>query len=106
VEAASYYSLRHGEAVAIGMVAVARLAEERSLCEPGLASLLTRVLTNFDLPVEIPAGLNPSTFINAVKVDKKRAGGLVRFAVPVKIGEVKTGIVLDVDFAALLPEAA
>lgn len=106
VESASNYKLRHGESVAIGMAAVARLAEERGLCDPGLTELITRVLSNLGLPIEIPRGLNPTTFINSVKVDKKRAGGLVRFAVPVRIGEVKTGIVLEVDFATLLPEAS
>ena len=106
VEAASNYSLRHGEAVAIGTVAIARIAEAKGLCETGISQQISTVLSNLGLPIEIPFGLNPATFANAVKVDKKRTGGLVRFVIPVKIGEVKTGVTLDIDIPSLLPEAA
>jgi shikimate kinase / 3-dehydroquinate synthase len=104
-EAASNYKLRHGEAVAIGMVAVARLAEKEELCPPGLAGQIQSVLDGLGLPTEIPSGLDPEVYLTALKLDKKRADGKVRFAVPVQIGEVQTGIVLDTNFATLLPEA-
>lgn len=106
IEAASNYRLRHGEAVAIGMAAVARLAEESHLCQPGLAAQIIRVLAILDLPTEIPSGLDSGVYMKALKLDKKRSDGKILFAVPTRIGEVRPGIELDVDFAALLPEAA
>jgi len=106
IEAASNYTLRHGEAVSIGMVAIARLAQERGLCQPELAELLSAVLSKLGLPVEFPRGLNPLTFENAVKLDKKKAAGQVRFVIPVKIGEVQPGVALDFNLPSLLPEEA
>jgi 3-dehydroquinate synthase len=53
VELASGYSLRHGEAVAIGLAAETRLAEELNLAEKGLAEKLRADLQKLGLPVDI-----------------------------------------------------
>ena len=95
LEKASNFSLRHGEAVAIGMVAEARVAERMRLAHAGLADLIIGVLKGIGLPTEIPANLNRRTVLDAIQLDKKRAGGVVRFALPIRIGEVRTGIAVD-----------
>jgi 3-dehydroquinate synthetase len=95
VELASHYKLRHGEAVAVGMVAEARLAEGLGLAEPGLADTIARTLEGLGLPTKIPAALDNQTIQKAIQVDKKLARGKVRFALPVRIGEVKTGVVIE-----------
>jgi 3-dehydroquinate synthetase len=95
VELASHYKLRHGEAVAVGMVAEARLAEGLGLAEPGLADTIARTLEGLGLPTKIPAALDHQTIQKAIQVDKKLARGKVRFALPVRIGEVKTGVVIE-----------
>ena len=95
VELASGYQLRHGEAVAIGLVAEARLSEQIGLAETGLAENIARTLANLGLPTEIPSGLDTEMMIQAIGLDKKHAGGKVRFALPVKVGEVKTGVEID-----------
>ena len=95
VELASGFRLRHGEAVAIGMVAETRLAEQIGLAEAGLNETISGVLRGLGLPVEIPPGMALENILKAIGTDKKRAGGKVRFALPVKIGEVKEGIVID-----------
>jgi shikimate kinase/3-dehydroquinate synthase len=92
VEHASGYRLRHGEAIAIGMVAEARLSERLKLAEMGLAETIAATLHGLGLPTEIPPGLNRELIDRAIKVDKKRAGGSVRFALPIKVGEVRVGI--------------
>ena len=92
VEQASGYRLRHGEAVAIGMVAEARLSERLRLAETGLAETIAETLHGLGLPTEIPTGLNRELIERAMQVDKKRAGGSVRFALPVRVGEVRVGI--------------
>lgn len=97
VEVASGYRLRHGEAVAIGMVAEARLAERLGLAQPGLSCTIIKALQALGLPVEVPAGLNEQALKQSLKLDKKRAAGQVRFALPVRIGEVRTGVVIDLD---------
>jgi 3-dehydroquinate synthetase len=92
VELVSGFSLLHGEAVAIGMVAEARLAERLTVAGPGLSDALVDALTSLGLPVEIPQDLDHRKIIQAMKVDKKKESGVVRFALPVKIGEVKVGV--------------
>lgn len=95
IELASGYRLRHGEAVAIGMVIEARLAEDSGLASQGLAETITNVLNYLGLPVAIPAGIQRNAILKAIGVDKKRAGGKVRFALPCRIGAVQTGIEIE-----------
>jgi len=95
LEKATHFSLRHGEAVSIGMVLEARIAESMQLAHAGLSDLITSVLTRLGLPTELPAHLDRQAAMDAIQLDKKRAGGVVRFALPVRIGEVKTGIPVD-----------
>jgi shikimate kinase/3-dehydroquinate synthase len=92
VELVSGFSLLHGEAVGIGMVAEARLAERLTVASPGLSDAIAESLIRLDLPVEIPENLDRAELIRAMRVDKKKAQGVVRFALPVRIGEVKVGV--------------
>ena len=95
VELVSGFSLLHGEAVAIGMVAEARLAERLTVAGRGLSEALAETLAALGLPVEIPKSMDRAQLIRAMKVDKKQAAGVVRFALPVKIGEVKIGVEVE-----------
>lgn len=95
VELASNFRLSHGESVAIGMVAEARLAERIGLARQGVARRIEAVLAGVGLPVEIPPDLPRERIIDAMRLDKKRAAGKVRFALPVDIGEVRTGVVIE-----------
>jgi shikimate kinase/3-dehydroquinate synthase len=95
VELVSGFSLLHGEAVAIGIVAEARLAERLAMASPGLSDALERVFVALGLPVEIPKDMNQDKLISAMKVDKKKKSGVVRFALPVKIGEVRVGVEIE-----------
>jgi shikimate kinase/3-dehydroquinate synthase len=92
LEKASNYQVRHGEAVAIGMVAEARLAERIGLAERGLSEIIAYTLIGLGLPTEIPLHLDTELIETAMQLDKKRAEGVVRFALPVRIGEVKVGV--------------
>jgi len=95
VELVSGYRLRHGEAVSIGMMAEARLAEMLGIAQVGLADQISAVLVGLALPVKIPAELDQQAVIGAIQVDKKRVAGKVRFALPVRIGEVRVGVEID-----------
>jgi 3-dehydroquinate synthetase len=103
VELVSKFRMLHGEAVAVGMVAEAKLAERLSIADPGLADRLAEALSGLGLPVEIPKDLPRSELISAMKVDKKKSNGIIRFALPVRIGEVKAGIEVE-DLASVLKE--
>ncbi len=92
VEQAMRFTLSHGEAVAIGTVVEARIAETLGLAEKGLADRLAAVLGGLGLAVTLPPGLDRAACLRAIRLDKKRAAGVVRFALPVRIGLVKTGV--------------
>ena len=77
------------------MVAEARLAERLTVAGKGLSDALAETLSALGLPVEIPTGFGRNELIRAMKVDKKKAAGVVRFALPVKIGEVKVGVKVE-----------
>ena len=95
VELVSGFSTLHGEAVAIGMVAEARLADHLAVADPGLSDALEKALTALGLPIEIPENLDRNKIISTMRLDKKKKSGVIRFALPVKIGEVKVGVSLE-----------
>ncbi len=95
LEAASGYRLRHGQAVAIGLVVEARLAERLGLAEKGLAEQIAAILLGLGLPVKIPDGLPRSRLLQAMEFDKKKSGGVLRFALPIRLGEVQPGVTVE-----------
>jgi 3-dehydroquinate synthase len=85
VEALSGMEVRHGEAVALGMVAAARISEELRLMAKDDAGrqrwLLGRL--GFDLK---PPSLEVSELLRVMRKDKKVKGGSIRFVLPTGIG--------------------
>ena len=80
----SFGGRTHGEAIAIGMVFAARLAEARSLCEHGLAARTVRLLKSLGL--ETQGTLPPVADIEgAFRLDKKFHAG-VRFVLLEDVG--------------------
>jgi shikimate kinase/3-dehydroquinate synthase len=100
LELASGFHLRHGEAVAIGIVVEAHLAEILGLAENGLSQQIASVLARGGLPVAIPGNLDRDAIRHAITVDKKKALGRVRFALPVRIGQVQMGVDVPDDVLA------
>ena len=100
LELVSEYRLRHGEAVAIGMVVEARLAEHLGLAEKGFSLSIESILAAMELPVAIPGGLDRAAIRRAISMDKKKARGRVRYALPARIGQVLIGIDVPDDVLA------
>jgi 3-dehydroquinate synthase len=95
IEKGSGYDIRHGEAVSIGMVYETRLSEKIGIARTGLVKEISGVLRGLGLPVDIPAGVDRDQLISDMQFDKKKMDGLIRFALPVEIGEIKTGVVVS-----------
>jgi 3-dehydroquinate synthase len=89
VELVSKFQLRHGEAVAIGIVAEAKLAERLTVAGNGLSDKIRTVLSALGLPVEIPEELPREEIRFAMRVDKKKNAKAIRFALPAEIGKVE-----------------
>jgi 3-dehydroquinate synthetase len=86
IEQASGYALLHGEAVAVGMVLEARLAERIGVAERGTAQRVEQAVRAAALPVARPDTLSPGTILEATRLDKKSRGGAVAYALPARIG--------------------
>lgn len=97
VELVSRFQLRHGEAVAIGMVIEARLAERLTVASKGLPETVAESLKALCLPVQIPEGLPRDQIAQAMRVDKKKNADSIRFALPVEIGKVELVDITDLE---------
>ena len=78
----------HGEAVAMGMVAVGQLAVQRGLWKEIDAKRQTQLIKKANLPYKWP-GLELENVLRSLQGDKKVKDGKVSFVMPVKIGDVK-----------------
>ncbi len=99
IEKLSDGGVAHGDAVAVGIVAAARLAERLSgrvkdadgrdfVCEKGLAEKLEGDFSAIGLPTICPYGAEDMA--GAMSKDKKSEDGGINFILPVRIGEVRT----------------
>jgi 3-dehydroquinate synthase len=95
LETVSEYRLRHGEAVAIGIVAEARLAERLGIAAPGLSETIADTLLKLGLPVKVPPNLSREDIIRTMRFDKKMNSGAIHFSLPVRVGEVRVGVEVE-----------
>ncbi|MBD3174515.1 MAG: 3-dehydroquinate synthase, partial [Armatimonadia bacterium] len=84
---AGYRKLRHGEAVAVGMVGAAMVGVRAGTCDESLVERVRRCVEAAGLPASAP-GLAADEVLAALTRDKKAARGEVRWVLPVGIGEV------------------
>lgn len=87
IESVSELKVWHGEAVAIGMIAEARISNKLGRLDQKEVSRLKSLITRASLPTEIP-DLEVEKIIQAMKHDKKILQGKLRFALPKSIGNV------------------
>jgi len=91
VETLSGYTVRHGEAVAIGMMYATRLAHRIGQCDARVPERVEKLISDYALPVSLSfLRRRPSVteLMDAIQVDKKAEGGKVRLVLPKKVGEV------------------
>jgi 3-dehydroquinate synthase len=90
IEVASSYQLVHGEAVALGMRAAARVAIGRGLAAPELEATIVAALARLRLPTDLDAWLTGDLGDAVERLlahDKKRSGGQVSYVVIARLGE-------------------
>ena len=88
LEKLSGFSLRHGEALSIGLVAAARIAAELGLADLPLAERIEGALAAWGLPTRCPP-FGVEAIWTAMAHDKKRRGGSLRWILPRAIGHVE-----------------
>ena len=101
-----YGTLAHGEAVALGMVAAAKLGEALGETEPGTAARIEALLAALALPTalgRVAPGVSAAALAEAMLSDKKRYGGEIRFVLLDRIGSCRVVPLAPADVAARLP---
>jgi 3-dehydroquinate synthase len=88
LEAASNYSLSHGEAVALGLIAEAELGERLGITESGTARSLEELLRRFGALPHGSAHWSAEAVMTAMRADKKNRAGAIRMALLARIGAV------------------
>jgi len=92
----------HGEAVSLGIVAEARLAERRGLATGATADRQERLLDRLGLPVRL-SGVDADAVVAAIRHDKKARDGQVPFVLAPAIGAFRlVHDVTDADVRAVL----
>lgn len=84
-----YTRFLHGEAVAMGMVAEARVSAALGLCRPEVVERLRALLERSGLPVELPADIDDEKLAGAIELDKKVRGGKVKFVALEALGRTR-----------------
>lgn len=85
---AGYGQWLHGEAVSLGMVIAAAIAQQAGMFAEADVMRQRQLLAALGLPVSYDGPVQASAILAAIQVDKKVAGKQVRWVMPRSIGEV------------------
>jgi 3-dehydroquinate synthase len=86
IETLSGFRLAHGEAVAIGMVAEARVAARLGMLSAAALARIARLCDATGLPTAVPPAFTPAAILQVARHDKKNRQGRVAYALPTRIG--------------------
>lgn len=107
IESCCGFSLRHGECVALGMLAACRLSRALGLLDSSTVDRVAVLLGRFGLPTRLEPAIAVEEILAAMRNDKKASGGSPRFVLltgvgrPVTRGDVPESQVREV-FESLL----
>ena len=102
LEAISHYGkFQHGEAISIGQIVAATLSTKLTSLSPVEAQRITELFQRAGLPTELKWSKSQRTkLVAAMQLDKKVAGGDVKFVLARRIGQVEFGCSVPADLLA------
>ncbi len=89
LEIATNFSFSHGQAVAIGCVVEAKLAQKLGLAKPEFVTEVKERFAAAGLPTELPPNVTFASLKDIMQKDKKHQGKTVTFALPCANGDVR-----------------
>lgn len=87
--ALGYGQMRHGECVALGLVAEARWAVARGDCDAKIVRDIVDVLDTLEMSTTPPKGLDVAALVAAAGADKKLSRGTLSTAILEKMGQAR-----------------
>ncbi|MDQ6796605.1 MAG: 3-dehydroquinate synthase [Actinomycetota bacterium] len=106
LETAGRYGLRHGEAVAVGLVFAARLSHRLGRIDEDRVAEHLEVVAGYGLPTTVPAGTDEGEWVDLMARDKKAVNGFTLVLDGPRGPEVVVGINradLDATLAEMRP---
>ena len=94
-----YKRFKHGEAVAMGMMAAAHIGEAAGITPPLVRPTLSAALKACGLPRTLPSDIPIEKIVPLLALDKKAEGGKARFVLARALGEV--ALYRDINEAAV-----
>jgi 3-dehydroquinate synthase len=99
----NFETYTHGEAVAMGMVLITRIAEKYGLTQKGTAAQIEKLLSKYNLPTTCPTSI--SDIAGAAVNDKKHEGGGITIVLLHSVGDAYLHRLTDAEFADFLSGA-
>lgn len=87
IEAESKYAIHHGQAVAMGMVLITRITENKGITDSGTLGRMISILTSNGLEWRCPYNIN--ALVGHVERDKKVRDSDITMIIPVRAGECR-----------------
>ena len=85
----AYEKFLHGEAIAIGMTQAASISVRQGLCDEESLRRIELLLRKAGLPTAIPSPFRAEELVKKMEVDKKSAGGKIKFVLCEGIGKTQ-----------------
>jgi 3-dehydroquinate synthase len=98
--AGHYRSLKHGEAILLGMIAETFLALQLNMISANNAGRIENLIGSVPLPRSFGFIFSAKKLIHTMRSDKKSLGGNIRFVLPQKIGTVTMPMVVKEEMIA------
>ncbi len=86
IEAVSKYTISHGEGVALGMIAAARISEKMRYLDLTQLKRIEEIILQAGLPGKIPQNFSTADIMSRLVMDKKKKDDIVNFVLLKKIG--------------------
>jgi 3-dehydroquinate synthase len=86
IEAESAYTVSHGAAVSLGMIAAVRISEKMYDLPGEDRERIERLIEEVGLPCHIPKTITTDGILSRLKADKKKEGNIIHFVLLKKIG--------------------
>jgi 3-dehydroquinate synthase len=87
--ATRYEKYLHGEAVGIGMAQAAAISVQQGFCDQRSFGRIRKLIAKASLPVEIPRDVSMQALVQGMEVDKKSAGGKIKFVMCAGVGKTR-----------------
>jgi 3-dehydroquinate synthase len=87
--ATGYKQFLHGEAVSVGIAKAAAVSLRHGFCDRQSVDRIRRLIERAGLPADLPKNITMESLIQGLEVDKKSAGGKIKFVMCAGIGKTR-----------------